>query len=58
MTLLTDEMIEFFIENEVSICTSIDGDKELQNINRPYKNGDSYNETITKIKRLRKSKLK
>ena len=58
LTLLTDEMIEFFIENEVSICTSIDGDKELQNINRPYKNGDSYNETITKIKRLRKKQIK
>ena len=35
---ITEEMIEFFIENNVSICTSIDGNNELQNINRPYKN--------------------
>ena len=33
LTLLTDEMIEFFIENEVSICTSIDGDKRIAKYN-------------------------
>ena len=27
LTLLTDEMIEFFIDNEVTICTSIDGNR-------------------------------
>ena len=29
LTLLTDEMIDFFIANNVSICTSIDGNEEL-----------------------------
>ena len=33
LTLLTDEMIDFFVENNVSICTSIDGNEELQNKN-------------------------
>ncbi len=58
LTLLTDEMIEFFMENEVSICTSIDGNRELQNINRPYKNADSYKETVNKIKKLREKQIK
>ena len=35
-------MIDFFIENNVSICTSIDENEELQNKNRPYKYGNSY----------------
>lgn len=58
LTLLTDEMIEFFIENGVSICTSIDGNRELQNINRPYKNADSYEETVNKIKKLKEKQIK
>ena len=57
LTLLTDEMIEFFIDNEVTICTSIDGNRELQNKNRPYKNADSYQETINKIKKLKERQI-
>lgn len=57
LTLLTDEMIEFFIDNEVTICTSIDGNRELQNKNRPYKNADSYQETINQIKKLKESQI-
>lgn len=57
LTVLTDEMIEFFKENNVSICTSIDGDRELQNINRPYSKGDSYNETIGKIRLLKEKQI-
>ena len=57
LTLLTDEMIEFFIENKVSICTSIDGDRALQNKNRPYKNFDSYKETTHKIKKLKEKQI-
>lgn len=53
LTLLTDEMIEFFKDNNVSICTSIDGDEKLQNKNRPYKNKNSYQETVSKIKKLK-----
>ena len=55
--LLTDEMIDFFEENNVSICTSIDGNEELQNINRPYSKGNSYQETIKQIKKLRKRNI-
>ena len=50
-------MIDFFEENNVSICTSIDGNEELQNINRPYSKGNSYQETIKQIKKLRKRNI-
>lgn len=53
LTLLNDEMIDFFIKNNVSICTSIDGDSKLQNINRIYINGNSYEETTSKMYKLK-----
>lgn len=55
LTLLTNEMIDFFIENDIDICTSIDGDKDIQNYNRPFAEKDSYEETIRNIKKLQKS---
>ena len=58
LTLLTDEMIDFLKENNVSICTSIDGNRQLQNINRPYRRKDSYNETINKLKKLKENQIK
>ena len=58
LTLLTDEMIDFLKENNVSICTSIDGNRQLQNINRPYRGKDSYNETINKLKKLKENQIK
>lgn len=58
LTLLTDEMIDFLKENNVSICTSIDGNRQLQNINRPYRGKDSYNETINKFKKLKENQIK
>ena len=58
LTLLTDEIIDFLKENNVSICTSIDGNRQLQNINRPYRRKDSYNETINKLKKLKENQIK
>lgn len=52
LTLLTDEMLQFLKDNNVSICTSIDGNRELQNKNRPYLSKDSYNETVKNMKKV------
>lgn len=54
LTLLTDEMLSYLLENKVNICTSIDGDKNLQNKNRPFPNGDSYEKTVEKIKNIKR----
>lgn len=58
LTLLTDNMIDFFVNNDISICTSIDGGHDLQNINRPYLKHDSYIETVKKIKMLQNKGIK
>ena len=49
---MTDEMMQYFIKNHVSICTLIHGNRELHNINRPYSEGDSYKLTTQKMKEL------
>lgn len=38
-TLLNEERLKFFKDNNVGILLSIDGDKETQDFNRPYHNG-------------------
>ena len=58
LTKLTKEMIDFFQKENISICTSIDGDRKLQNINRPYKGHDSYQETVNKINKLKEIGIK
>lgn len=54
LTLLTDEMLEFFISNNVSICTSLDGPPVVHDSNRPYRSGDtSYNDVLSAIERVK-----
>lgn len=51
LTLLTDEMLEFFKEHHVMISTSVDGDKTVHNLDRPYSNGKgTYDDVISKLK--------
>ena len=57
LTKINNEMIKFFKENNVAISTSIDGNRELQNINRPYAKHDSYYETIKGLKLLKSNGL-
>lgn len=53
LSLLTEKMILYFRENNVSVCTSIDGNKALQNQNRPYPGYDSYEATIQNFQKLK-----
>ncbi|MBR5479506.1 MAG: His-Xaa-Ser system radical SAM maturase HxsB [Clostridia bacterium] len=53
LTLLTDEMLEFLIEHNVGISTSIDGDEELHNKNRGFSNGvGTYKAVTDSIKKI------
>ncbi|MBO5477765.1 MAG: His-Xaa-Ser system radical SAM maturase HxsB [Clostridia bacterium] len=54
LSLLNNEMLEFIKLNNIMICTSIDGDRELQNINRVYNKMDSYDATINNLNKLKK----
>ncbi|MFW6014420.1 MAG: His-Xaa-Ser system radical SAM maturase HxsB [Candidatus Nanoarchaeia archaeon] len=50
---LTNEMLNFFIEQGVHICTSLDGPKELHDHNR-----GAYDKTIEAINKIRKENKK
>lgn len=58
LTLLTEEMLDFFKTHHIGLSTSLDGDKPLHNKNRPYpnKNG-TYSEVASAIDRIRKAGL-
>lgn len=54
-TLLTDKIVKFFYENNVSISLSLDGTEELHNKQRPYPNfHGSYKDVIKSIELLKK----
>lgn len=41
-SLMTDEKLDFLLENRVQICTSLDGPEDLHNSIRIYKDGNSH----------------
>lgn len=51
LSLMTEEKLQFLIENEVGVCTSMDGDKETHNWQRTYLDGDSHDLVKYWIKR-------
>lgn len=54
LTLITDEILDFFAQYNFDISTSIDGPALLHNNNRPYKNGNASFEDVTRaIKNIR-----
>lgn len=56
LTLITEEMIDFFRKYHVSISTSIDGDVVLHNKNRSFPDGaGSYQLVIEKLSRIREA---
>ena len=56
LTLINDEIIQYLVENNVGICTSLDGPPIVHNHNRPFRNQykGSYEKVIEKIKYLQK----
>lgn len=52
---MDEEKLQFLLENDVHICTSLDGPREVHNNNRPCRNGQgSYDIVIEKIKKYKK----
>lgn len=49
-SLMTEEKARFLVENEVSVCTSLDGPAGLHNRNRIFTGGNSHAETARWIK--------
>ena len=58
LTLINDEMIEFFKNHKISISTSLDGPEKVHNLNRPFSNGSgSYQKVIDMIKHIQDAGL-
>lgn len=53
MTTMNDKRMNFLIENNVNICTSLDGDEKLHNKNRIYTK-NNYKEVTYWIKKFQK----
>jgi uncharacterized protein len=53
LTLMDDDVMRYLLENNVTLCTSLDGPKEVHNKNRKYLGGKgSYNDVVRWIKRI------
>ena len=46
--LMSDEILDFMIRNNIGLCTSLDGPEEVHNANRPYISGQGSHGTVTK----------
>lgn len=54
LTLLTDEILDFFVEHHFGISTSIDGPEIVHNQNRPFKDGSgTFTNVIASVKKVR-----
>jgi uncharacterized protein len=52
LSLMDDEKLDFIMENSIWLSTSLDGDEEVHNFNRTYKEGNSYKEVVHWIKKI------
>lgn len=58
LTLLQDEMLDFFAQHCFGISTSVDGNEFVHNNNRPYADGNgTYKKVTDSIERVRKAGL-
>jgi len=52
LSLMTGEILDYFLDEGVMICTSLDGPAELHEANRPMSGGSSYGLTVEWMKRI------
>lgn len=56
ISLLDESIINYFKDNKISMATSLDGPKEVQDINRPFSDGEgSYDTVCSNIKRVKEN---
>ena len=53
-TLLTDEVVDFFVEKDFKLSISLDGSQKEHDVNRKFRDGSgSFNTIINNIKRIK-----
>lgn len=55
LSLMDEEKLQYLLDHHIWICTSLDGDKETHNWQRPFSDGDSYEKVTYWIKRIREA---
>jgi uncharacterized protein len=58
LSYMDDEKLEYFTDNNFSICTSLDGPEEIHNKLRILKNGNSYQNAVDWIKKINEENKK
>ena len=54
LTLLSDNILDYIVEHNIGISTSLDGPEILHNANRPFADGSgTYNDVVSAINRVR-----
>ncbi len=53
LSLMDDDKLTFLLDNNVTICTSFDGPKELHDYNRPYSKGSNYDHLVKWVKKIK-----
>ncbi|MBR9676985.1 His-Xaa-Ser system radical SAM maturase HxsB [Candidatus Woesearchaeota archaeon] len=53
-SVMNEQKMNYLINNNVSVCTSLDGPKELHDHNRKYSGGSNYDAVIKWIKKFNK----
>jgi His-Xaa-Ser system radical SAM maturase HxsB len=51
-TNMDEQKMDFLVKNDIGVCTSLDGPKELHNYNRHFINGSNYDQVVHWIKRF------
>ncbi|MEG1164840.1 MAG: His-Xaa-Ser system radical SAM maturase HxsB [Oscillospiraceae bacterium] len=58
LTLITDEILDFFVEHKFGISTSIDGTEWVHNTNRPFQDGTgTFDEVVAAVRKIREKGL-
>lgn len=52
LSLMDDEKLEYIIEHNIQVSTSLDGDEETHNFNRTFKDGNSFEKVTYWIKKI------
>jgi len=56
LSLMTDDKYKYLIDNNINICTSLDGPKDVHNKNRPFFNKEgTYDKVVFWIEKMRKN---
>lgn len=54
-SMMDEAKFKFLVDNQVSVCTSLDGPEALHNKNRIFRTGNSYGEVVRWLKRFQEA---